>query len=75
LNGATYLYSRYLKPFLASKEEQIDRELGKGFSFVSSKFKGSMTRAAESGAALAANHSDDIMGQFDIDKVNDGEMI
>ena len=73
LNGATYLYSRYLKPFLASKEDQIDNQLGKGFSFVQSRFKRSVASASEAGETFIVEHSDDIIDQ--LDKVNDGEMI
>ena len=46
-NGATILYSRYLKPYLAAKEDQIDQQLGKASTFVRSRLTGSLAGATK----------------------------
>ena len=47
VNGATIIYSRYLRPYIASKEEQIDEQIGRGVTFVQSRFKTSMTSGSQ----------------------------
>jgi len=68
LNGATVLYSRYLKPYLAEKEARIDRELGKGQHFVASKLKGWLVgttkEAAEEHPELLSGFSGELESGF-----------
>ena len=62
LRGATLIYSRYIKPYLAAHEESIDHGLGVGIDFVQSRTKGIMSKASAAGRKYIENNQDAIIG-------------
>jgi len=76
LNGATYIYSRLLKPYLASKEAQIDRGLGTGIQFVQTRIRGAAVEVAKGGSSQTTEFSGDVLRALERhpdEKVQEGD--
>ena len=63
--GATYIYNRYMKPYLAMREAQIDSGLEVSRGWLGGKIKGATQKATLAGKHYLQNNSEEIKQYFD----------
>ena len=72
--GAQLVYSRYMKPYLAQREAQIDHGIDYGKGWFRGKLKGVTNKATTAGQQYLSENGEDIMSHLNVGEDKNGMM-